>query len=144
VIHFKTKTLLKLLRGKIIQATSGIFEVVQACIYIIKYQKRDFSHAHILLFLNHGEIPPRHFLTADHIDNIILAELPSSDIDSEGKLTAIIKGFMLHRVCRPNHLKEPCMQTAAFNQPVRYDKGFPKPFRDLTIISENGYLLYRR
>jgi hypothetical protein len=144
VMHLKTKALLKLLRGKIIRATSGIFGVVQACIYTIEYQKRGLPHAHILLFLDHGETPPRHFLTADHIDNIILAELPSPDIDPEGKLAAIIKGSMLHRVCGPNHPKEPCMQTAAPNQPARCDKGFPKPFRDLTIIPENGYPLYRR
>ena len=82
---------MRLLRGTSIRSSPGIFGMVQACIYIIEYQKRGLPHAYILLFLDHGNASYRQFLTADYIDNIILAELPSPEIDPDGRLATIIK-----------------------------------------------------
>ena len=144
VMHLKVKALLRLLRGHSIRFSPGIFGVVQACIYTIEYQKRGLPHAHILLFLDHGDVNYRQFLTADHIDNIILAELPSPEIDPDGKLAAIVMRTMLHRQCGPQHPNQPCMQKRDPHQPAKCDKGFPKPYREVTTVPDNGYPLYRR
>ena len=80
-MHLKLRALLKLLRGDSIRSTPGIFGMAQACIYTVEYQKRGLPHAHILLILDHGHATYRQFLTADYIDNIIRAELPTPDID---------------------------------------------------------------
>jgi hypothetical protein len=144
VISLKVKALLRLLRGRSIRSSPGIFSMVQACIYTIEYQKRNLPHIHLLLFLDHGDDSYRQFLTADNIDNIILAELPSPEIDPEGKLAAIIKRTILHREYRPQYPNEPYMQKRDSHQPAKCDKGFPKPYREVTTVPDNGYPLYRR
>jgi hypothetical protein len=51
---------------------------------------------------------------------------------------------MLHRQCGPQHPNEPYMQRKSPTAPLRYKKGFPKSYRDITLIPDNRYLLYRR
>jgi hypothetical protein len=51
---------------------------------------------------------------------------------------------MLHREYGFTHLNKSYIQNHALNKLVKCDKGFPKPYHDITRIPKNGYSLYRR
>nr|GEU30250.1 Gag-Pol polyprotein [Tanacetum cinerariifolium] len=62
-------------------------------VYVIEFQKRGLSHAHILLWLEEewkGKTP-------NQVDDIISAELPSPTTDPEGY--KVVTEFMLHGLC---------------------------------------------
>lgn len=115
-----------------------IFGKVNGHVYTNEYQKRGLPHFHLLLFLNHNQRSYEGMLTPEYIDNIILAELPSPQIDPDGSLAKIVGSCMLHRDCGPNHPTASCMRDG------RCEKRFPKAFQETTFISTEGYPTYRR
>ncbi|XP_062075050.1 uncharacterized protein LOC133779064 [Humulus lupulus] len=109
-----------------------LFGKIIACIYTIEFQKRGLPHAHILLFLHSTLKNP----SADHIDNIISAEIPDLNVDPDG-YNAVNK-FMIHGPCGKLNSNSPCMMQD------RCTKHFPKKFNDQTTIDTDGFPVYKR
>ncbi|OBZ86961.1 hypothetical protein A0J61_04986, partial [Choanephora cucurbitarum] len=74
-------------------------------------------------------------------DQAIPAELPSRELDLE--LYEIITKNMVHDPCGSINPKSPCM-TKDINGQLRCTKRFPKAYSEETLISENGYPVYKR
>ncbi|XP_062075588.1 uncharacterized protein LOC133779672 [Humulus lupulus] len=108
------------------------FGKIIACIYTIEFQKRGLPHAHLLLFLHSTLKNP----SADHIDNIISAEIPNLNVDPDG-YNAVNK-FMIHGPCGKLNSNSPCMMQD------RCTKHFPKKFNDQTTIDTDGFPVYKR
>jgi hypothetical protein len=129
------------LKDLINQIRNGeIFGKVPALIYIVKYQKRGLSYAHIIIFLVSGHA----FSEPEAIDNLIRAELPDRVLDPDKSLTEIVKQVMVHSLCRSLKPRAICMKKAHANALLTYFKRFPKPFANETIINSDGYPEYRR
>ena len=133
VFHLKQKDLLAQVRH-----AQG-FGRFLGCVWIIGYQKRGLPHMHLLLFLH----PEHRFLTPEHIDEIICAELPTPLQDPTGELCTIIGTSIVHGPCRSDYQQAPCMQSHVQGS-TTCAKGFPKGFQDATVVQEDGYPLYRR
>ena len=71
-----------------------------------------------------------------HIDRCISAEIPEKDSDPE--LYQLVKEFMMHGPCGPEHRSCPCMVEN------KCSKKFPKQFNESTFIDESGYAIYKR
>ena len=67
-------------------------------IYIIEFQKRDLSHAHILLIMNHDD----NIRDIEDIDDIIYAEISDRSIDSD--LYNIVMSNMMHDSCNSKYM----------------------------------------
>ncbi|GBO31561.1 hypothetical protein AVEN_252067-1, partial [Araneus ventricosus] len=108
----------------------GIFGTVLAYIYVIEFQKRGLSHAHILLTLD-SESKIR---TKDDIDKFVSAELldPCTDL----RLFQIVTKCMVHGPCGTININSPCMRDG------QCCKSFPKQFKDDTEENVNGYPIY--
>ncbi|XP_062085732.1 uncharacterized protein LOC133791836 [Humulus lupulus] len=91
-----------------------LFGKIISCIYTIEFQKRGLPHAHILLFLHSTLKNP----SADHIDNIISAEIPDLNVDPDG-YNAVNK-FMIHGPCGKLNSNSPCMMQDR-NLVVKFD-----------------------
>lgn len=109
-----------------------LFFTFDTVIYTIEFQKRGLPHSHICLFLKAAY----KFPTAQHVDDIISAEIPDKAADSE--LHELVNDFMMHGPCGADNPECPCMEDN------KCSKGFPKHFRDSTSVDEEGYPLYRR
>ena len=70
------------------------------------------------------------------IDRCISAEIPDKESDPE--LYTLVKEFMIHGPCGPEHKNCPCMVGN------KCSKIFPKAFNDSTYIDESGYAIYKR
>ncbi|XP_072094205.1 uncharacterized protein [Arachis hypogaea] len=99
-------------------------------IYTIEFQKRRLSHAHILFFNEQDKYP----IPAD-IDKIICAKIPDPDVDNA--YYEAVKSFMLHSPCDISKPTLPCMEEG------RCTRHFPKKFNEITIVDEDGYLVYK-
>ncbi|KAA6356796.1 MAG: putative ATP-dependent DNA helicase PIF1, partial [Streblomastix strix] len=97
--------------------------------YRIEFQKRGLPHAHILVTFQQED----KLNTTNKIDNIISAEIPSIDQDSELH-NAVLK-HMIHREC---HEGSECWE----NNECK--KGFPKQFCEFTQLADNEYPFYQR
>ncbi|KAA6378063.1 MAG: putative ATP-dependent DNA helicase PIF1 [Streblomastix strix] len=97
--------------------------------YRIEFQKRDLPHAHILIkFQQENKLN-----TTNKIDNIISAEIPSIEQDSE--LHNEVLNNIEHREC---HEGSDCWE----NNECK--KVFLKQFCEFTQLSDKGYPLYQR
>ncbi|KAA6374277.1 MAG: putative ATP-dependent DNA helicase PIF1, partial [Streblomastix strix] len=97
--------------------------------YRIEFQKRGLPHAHILITFQQED----KLNTTNKIDNIISAEIPSIEQDSE--LHNSVLKHMVHREC---HEGSECWE----NNECK--KGFPKQFCEFTQLADNGYPFYQR
>ena len=70
------------------------------------------------------------------IDRCISAEIP--DVDEDPELHQLVKEFMMHGPCGPEHRNCPCMVED------KCSKKFPKSFNESTFIDESGYAIYKR
>lgn len=98
----------------------------------IEFQKRRLPHGHLLLIFK-GE--DRLKGPADY-DDVICAEMP--DPIAFPDLHEAVKSSMVHGPCGALNQESPCMKDG------RCTKGYPKPLRDVTEDSEDGYPAYRR
>jgi len=62
------------------------------------------------------------------------SEFPTDNDD----LLELIKTYMVHRPCGNHNPNAPCMVNGGCS------KGFPKPFREQTIVTEDSYARTRR
>lgn len=116
----------------------GIFGNYKGLVRTIEYQKRGLPHLHLLLFLDnyHGN-----FATADHIDQLISAELP--DRLREPELYEIVSKCMMHGPCGFHNPKSPCMKEDSLGNSI-CSKQYPKKFHPTTVVNNDGYPTYRR
>ena len=134
VFYLKQQQLLQEIKKK------NIFGRYLGCIWTIEYQKRGLPHRQLLLFLH----PDDRFLSTDHIDQIISAEIPIATHEVTSTLKNIITTTMIHGpygVYAPN---APCMSAKYPGGPKVCSKGYPKEFQSKTILQTDGYPLYRR
>src|SRR6266446_6364904 len=123
VFHAKLKSLIKDFR-------QGIMGDMAGYLYTIEFQKRGLPHAHMIIFLK----PHAKLRTPDQIDSLMSSEFPVDHPD----LLELIKTFMVHGPCGQYKPNSPCMQSGTCT------KGFPKPFRDHTTVTDDSYARTRR
>jgi hypothetical protein len=109
-----------------------IFGEVLAHMMSTEFQKRTLPHTHTVLCLH----PDCKLRTPEDVDSLISAEFP--DKEKEPELYALVLKCMVHNPCGERDPRAPCMKDG------KCSKGFPKPFRDVTTLSENSYAVYRR
>src|SRR6266446_4446545 len=123
VFHAKLKSLIKDFR-------KGILGDMAGYLYTIEFQKRGLPHAHIIVFLKtHAKLR-----TPNQIDILMSSEFPVGNPD----LLELIKKFMVHGPCGQYNSNSPCMQGGTCT------KGFPKPFREHTTVTDDSYARTRR
>ena len=123
VFHAKLQSLIKDIK-------QGALGDMAAYLYTIEFQKRGLPHAHIIIFLK----PHAKLRTPEQIDSLMSSEFPLYD----DELLELIKKLMVHTPCGAQRPNAPCMVNG------RCSKGFPKPFREQTIVSEDSYACTRR
>ncbi len=75
-------------------------------------------------------------ISPEEIDKIISAEIP--DIKVNPKAYKTVCNSLLHGPCGPDFPDASCMENG------KCSKGFPKPFSETTVESNDGYPVYRR
>lgn len=121
VFHLKMKALLR----DILEL--GVLGVVIAYSYSVEFQQRGLPHLHAVFIVRQEDKPH----SAERIDDIVKAQLPDSESDSE-YFSAVTK-HMLHGPCgihKPSHY---CMR----NGKCRFD--YPKRLAPVTTIPADGY-----
>jgi Helitron helicase-like domain at N-terminus len=118
------------LRSLIWDISNGVLGAMAAYLYTIEFQKRGLPHAHIVVFLK----PHAKLCTPEHIDSLMSSEFPTDN----PPLLDLIKEFMVHGPCGNQNPNAPCMVNG------RCSKGFFKPFREETTVTEDPYARTRR
>ena len=103
-----------------------------ADLHVIEYQKRGLPHSHILITLDE-ESKPRE---DEDVDSFIRAEIPVADTEPE--LHELVKTHMMHGPCGDLKPDSVCMKNGECS------KGFPKDFKEETVVSAVAFPLYRR
>ncbi len=102
--------------------------------YSNEFQKRGLPHTHSVGYLD----PESKLRSPEDIDSLLSAEFP--DPDTQPELFELVKKFMVHNPCGVHNPNAPCMDPIT----GKCSKGFPKPFRDQTSLSEDSYAILRR
>ena len=134
VFNLKVRDLLDQIRHK------EVFGPWLGWVWTIEYQKRGLPHLHLKVFLK----TDHQFLTTAHIDRFICAEIPTEDDSISLELRAIIQTTMVHTHCAGGNSQAQCMQGLDPLMSRTCQKGYPRPFQPETIVSQDGYPLYRR
>ncbi len=103
-----------------------------AGIYVIEFQKRGLSHAHILVFFVEDFKPH----TIEDVDCMISAELPNLETNKLAHET--VARCMTHGPCGVAFRNAPCMEDGKCN------KQYPRKFQSETMTDVNKYPIYRR
>jgi PIF1-like helicase/Helitron helicase-like domain at N-terminus len=111
---------------------NNVLGKVDAYVNANEFQKRSLPHAHILVTLH----PDSKLRTPEDVDSLISAEFPDEDEQSE--LHASVMKYMVHGPCGDLNPNSPCMENG------KCTKGYPKPFREFTTISDDSYAVNRR
>src|SRR5947207_10427171 len=96
------------------------------------FKKRDLSHTHILLIMNHDD----KIRDIEDIDDIICAEILDRNIDSI--LYDIISRNMMHDSYGSAYSDSSCMTNE------KYSKKYSWQFCDEMMVNEDDYSIYRR
>ncbi|KAJ1685676.1 hypothetical protein LUZ63_017066 [Rhynchospora breviuscula] len=108
------------------------FGPVAALIYTVEFQKRGLPHAHIIVWLRDG----KSLTNPNDIDSYISAELPNPD--TKPIAYSVVTEFMIHGPCGHARPNSPCMKKG------HCSKNFPKEFHDSTVMSDEGFVVYKR
>lgn len=106
-----------------------------ARVWVVEFQKRGLPHAHMLLVL----APESKLRSPTDVDRVVCAEIP--DPEAEPVLHNIVTSTMMHGPCGslcPPGRTCTCMEDGICT------KNYPRDFCNETIISNDGYPLYRR
>ena len=109
-----------------------VFGKVIAHVSAIEFQKRGLPHVHLVVILHKDDKPE----TADDYNAIISAELP--DIGKNPALHKLVMAHMIHGPCGAARRTSPCMKND------QCTKDYPKKFRPITIVAQDGRPAYRR
>ncbi|WVZ62370.1 hypothetical protein U9M48_012128, partial [Paspalum notatum var. saurae] len=126
VYNMKLEELMEDVRG------GTAFGPVAAVLHTVEFQKRGLPHAHIIIWLLQDTSQP----TPDFINRFISAEIPDPNEDPLGY--ALVAEHMMHGSYGPTFPRCPCMKKG------RCSKGYPKPFQEITTITEDGFAVYKR
>ena len=107
---------------------------VEAWHCVKEWQKRSFSHAHCIIYLEKDDKETK--CSPDNINRMISAEIP--DPKKNPRLYKIITQNMVHGPCGELNPDCVCMKKGVCT------KNFPKPFCNQTTIGENCYPEYKR
>ncbi|XP_057339407.1 uncharacterized protein LOC130676918 [Microplitis mediator] len=121
VFDLKKNALIKMI------VKDNLFGEVVAYNWVIEFQKRALPHLHMLITLKSN----CKIVTPDRVDEIISAEIPNQTNNP-----------ILYDIVSRNMLHGPCGDWCLINGVC--SKKFPKNFRDVTTMDENGYPFYRR
>ncbi|EFA13532.1 hypothetical protein TcasGA2_TC004078 [Tribolium castaneum] len=95
--------------------------------YVIEFQKRGLPHAHILLTLR----PEDKLQTEQEVDSAVSARIPNPQ--QEPQMYELIKRHFIHRPCGGvEHANAACIIDG------RCSKGYPKAFRESTVLLGNN------
>jgi hypothetical protein len=83
----------------------NVFVRFQGQVWTILYQQRGLLYKHLLTFL-HWEF---YFLDLTKVDEVIGAEIPSSDFDSTGELSDIVNKVFVYGPLGAHNLNASCM-----------------------------------
>jgi hypothetical protein len=125
VFHAKLESFIKDIKSGVLGRYIGI-------VYTIEFQKHGLPHCHIIVFLH----PDSKLRTPEDVDSMLSSEIP--DPDTEPELFQLVTKFMVHGPCGDANPNAPCMKDG------RCIRGFPKPFREQTTISDDSYASTRR
>jgi hypothetical protein len=103
-----------------------------AKIYVVEFQKRGLSHAHILIFFTEDCKPH----TVEDVDRMINAKLPNSETNKLAHET--VARCTMHGPCGAAFPNALCMEEG------KCKKQYPCKFQSETVTDVNGYLIYRR
>ena len=134
VFYLKVQDLLNQIRK------TEVFGPWLGWVWTIEYQKRGLPHLHLLVFLR----TDHQFLTAANIAQFISVELPSANDPISEELRGIIQSTMVHTHCVGGNGQAMCMQGLNPLTTQTCRKGYPRQFQQETVITEDGYPLYRR
>jgi len=123
VFHAKLRSLIRDIKAGVLGAWSAYF-------YTIEFQKRGLPHAHIIVFLK----PEAKLRTPEDIDSLMSSEFPTYN----DALLELVQGMMVHGPCGNQASRAVCMVNGLCS------KGFPKPFREETSITDDSYAHTRR
>ncbi|XP_028095034.1 uncharacterized protein LOC114295050 [Camellia sinensis] len=112
--------------------TKHVLGKVLAYAYVIEYQKKGLTHAHMVIILDEND----ELRTPDDYDNIVRAEI--SDKRLEPRLCSAVLKHMIHGPCGMYNERSPCMTNG------RCKRRFPKPFSSITTLGNDSYLVYQR
>jgi hypothetical protein len=104
-----------------------------AGIYVIEFQKRGLSHAHILIFFVENYKP---HMVKD-VDHMISAKLPNPNPEVNMLAHETITKCMMHGPCGAAFPNAPCMEDG------KCKKQYPHKFQSETVTNVNGYPIYR-
>ena len=107
----------------------GVLGSYAAHLYTIEFQKRGLPHAHIIVFLQ----PHAKLHTPEDIDSLMSSEFP----DPNSPLFEHVK-VLVHRPCGDQNPHSSCMVDGTCS------KGFPKPFREETTLTDDSYARTKR
>jgi hypothetical protein len=99
--------------------------------YTNECQMHGLPHTHLIVFLH----PDFKLHTPDELNKLLSAEIP--DPDTHPELHALVMKYMIHTSCGPDNSNAPCVKNG------KCTKGFPKPFREQTTISDDSYATLR-
>ena len=109
--------------------SDGVLGAINAYLYVIEFQKCGLPHAHIIVFLK----PEAKLHSPEDIDSMMSSEFP----EDNPELLELVKKFMVHGPCSEHNRNAPCMVNG------KCSKGFPKQFRQDTVITEDFYACTR-
>ena len=95
-----------------------------------RVSEEGLPHAHIIIFLK----PHAKLRTPEDIDSLMSSEFPTENQE----LLELIQRLMVHTPCGAQNPTSPCMVNGECS------KGFPKPFREQTTVTEDSYACTRR
>ncbi len=114
----------------IAELKKGIFGEILSFTYTIEFQKRGLPHAHIMVILKHkADI-------RSHPDKFVSAEIPCREANPV--LYEMVASHMIHGPCGNLNARSVCMDKG------KCSKDFPKEFCEETIVSEDGFHVYKR
>jgi hypothetical protein len=99
-------------------------------IYVIEFQKRGLSHAHIFIFFTENY----KLHTVEDVDCMINVELPNPKTNRLAHET--IAKCMMHGPCGVPFPNAPCMEDG------KCKKHYPCKFQSETMMDVNGYPIY--
>jgi hypothetical protein len=116
-----------------------VFDKCENVVWIVKYQKRELSHIHLLIFLR----SKNRFLISKRINDIICAKLSNSFLNRDEVLRYIIQKQMIYESCEIANFFEICMIRTAIDNHICF-KHYSQSFLKFIVLEKNKYSKYKR
>ena len=131
-------TVFTLKRKALLTDLKNWFNTYQGISWTVEYQKCELPHCHILLFFT----AQNHTLDSGWIDNYIQVKFPELTLNSDGKLTEMIKEIMMHSLCGKLNSASLCMKSDKYSCMI-CSKRYSQSLQPHTIVNKNEYSTYQ-